>query len=55
MMLSPVSPPSSLSAADRPGAIFNTEPPPGGTTKPFLSIVMTSERSFDICRASPTK
>src|SRR6516225_10593319 len=38
----------SLSAADRPGAIFNAEPPPGGTTKPFVSIVMTSERSFDI-------
>src|SRR5271168_1461668 len=48
MMLSPVSPPSSLSAADRPGAMLNIEPPPGGTTNPFISIIMTSEYSFDI-------
>ena len=39
MMLSPVSPPSSLSAAERPGAMLNTEPPSGGTTKPFAFIV----------------
>jgi hypothetical protein len=34
-MVSPVLPPSSLSAADRPGAMLNIEPPPGGTTKSF--------------------
>jgi hypothetical protein len=28
--------------------MLNIEPPPGGTTKPFVSIVMTSECSFDI-------
>src|SRR5271157_2213446 len=48
MMLSPVAPPSSLSAADRPGAMLNTEPPPGGTTTPFVSIVMDSQCSFEL-------
>jgi hypothetical protein len=37
MMLSPVSPPNSLSAAERPGAMLKIEPLPGGTIKPFLT------------------
>src|SRR5215472_7092265 len=40
MMLSAVSPPTSLSAAERPGAMLNIDPPPGGTTKPFVSIAL---------------
>jgi hypothetical protein len=28
--------------------MLNIEPPPGGTTKPFVSIVIRSECSFDI-------
>src|SRR5262245_24806780 len=42
MMLFPVSPPSSLSTAERPGAIVNIEPSPGGTIKPFGSILISS-------------
>jgi hypothetical protein len=39
MMLSAVSPPSSFSAEERPGApICRSLPPPGGTTKPFASM-----------------
>src|SRR5580700_6542876 len=45
MMLSPVSPPSSLSAAERPGAMLKIEPP-GGTIKPFLSILRSSRCSW---------
>src|SRR5436305_847494 len=36
MMLSPVSSRSSLRTSKRPGAVFNTDPPPAGTTKPFV-------------------
>src|ERR1700720_2356377 len=46
MMLSPVSPPSSLSAAERPGAMLKIEPPPGGTIKPFLAILRSSQHSW---------
>src|SRR5580700_11975062 len=42
MMLSPVSPPSNLSAAERPGAMLSTEPPPEGITKPFASMFPSS-------------
>jgi hypothetical protein len=40
-----VSPPSSVSAAERPGAMLNIEPPPGGTTKPFAFIFTSSQCS----------
>jgi hypothetical protein len=42
MMLSAVSPPTSFSAADRPDAMLNIDPPPGGTTKPFPLIASLS-------------
>src|SRR5207249_9237632 len=45
MTLPPVAPPSSLSAADRPGDIFHTEPCPGSTTMPCVSIASSSIRS----------
>src|SRR5215475_6315022 len=39
MMLSPVSPPTSLMSAKRPGAPMSKRfPPPAGTTKPRLSV-----------------
>ena len=41
MILSPVSPASSLSAVERPGAMLKIEPPPGGTTKPFASTFVS--------------
>jgi len=46
MMLSPVSRPSSLSAAERPGAMLSTEPPPEGITKPFASMFLSSPCSW---------
>src|SRR6266446_761820 len=42
MMLSAVSLPTSLSAAERPGAMLSIDPPPGGTTKPFPLIAFSS-------------
>jgi hypothetical protein len=44
MTLSAVSPPTSLSAAERPGAMLNIDPPPGGTTNPFALIAFSSGR-----------
>src|SRR5438105_139856 len=46
MMLSPVSRPSSLSAAERPGAMLSTEPPPEGITKASASMFLSSPRSW---------
>src|SRR4029077_10073460 len=42
MTMSAVSPPTNLSAAERPGAMLNIDPPPGGTTKPFPLIAFSS-------------
>src|SRR5436190_747455 len=38
MMLSPVAPPSSLSANSRPGELLDTRPSPGCTTMPCAPI-----------------
>src|SRR5580704_3200840 len=42
MMLPEVSPLTSFSAAERPRAMSNTGPPPGGTIKPFPLITFSS-------------
>jgi hypothetical protein len=44
---------SSLSAAERPGAMLKIEPPPGGTIKPFLTILsqLLDQYSTGVVRA----
>src|SRR6266481_1858795 len=56
MMLSPVAPPSSLSATDRPGDMLDTGPCPGSTTMPCASIADFSSLQGapkDDCRGNP--
>src|SRR5437867_3695532 len=49
MMLSPVAPPKSLSAYDRPGGLLelDTKPSPGCTTMPCAAIARSSLRTVD--------